>query len=483
LGSVAGAYKDARSETKAESKLAGERQHEKDIANIRATASRDTPSDERYQNLRNELQEKKLEEVKNRLDATVPSKKREKGFFSNDVFDVEEDALPKREPVTGKEQSSLFNLQSSVPATASVDQPSIFSNMKDVSNIQPTTSQYSLSATAQPKTADLRVFPETEGTAVLGGQTLDLRPVTGAEGTLQPKPQDSDLTSIAGGTPKTEEKAKRQPTQYEIEQYYAGEPFESIADANYAKRQMAKLGYNAKVTASEDPTSKQRIYYVEFDEKKESEAPEGMVLREATRTDGKLTEKFEPKMKPEQKLPVIKGAEAQLNAMIKAVEDIEKLSQEGMLPEFGRASSFIKSLPVTTDAARVRPIIKTIQANTAFKTIMDMRKASPTGTGMGGSTSDKDLELLVSTLGSLDADNLDDPYITQNLQMIKQGAMDAKNDLELEKQGILSGNKTITPPTITNSKDYDALPIGSMYYAKNKAGEVKLMQKTEKSKK
>jgi hypothetical protein len=474
LGSVTGAYKDANAQKLADTKLVEQRQHEKDIANIRATASKDTQNDERYQSLRNQLQEKKIQEVENRLDSVVPTEKRSKGFFQNDIFETQNPDLQEEVSAPRREQSSL-NLISPIPATASTEQPKIFSNINDISSVPLEAGGYSLADIRAPKTSDM-VYPAADGQAVLNSQTLDLMQVSGAEGKPAPKP-------LAQTTPPEAVVESKKPSQYEVEQYYAGEPFESIADANYAKRQMIKYGYAAKVTATDDPTTKQRMYYVEFDEKTQQEPPPGTVLKESSRVDGKLTEKFEPVMKPEQKLPMIKGSEKQLDAMIKAVDDIKKLTGEGLLPEFGRASSLISKMPITTDASRVRALIKTIQANTAFKTIMDMRKASPTGAGLGGSTSDKDLELLVNTLGSLDPDNLDDPYITQNLESIKEGAVSARNDLELEKQGILAGNKAITPPTITNSSEYDSLPVGAMYYAKNKAGEVKLMQKTEKSKK
>ena len=61
IGSVTGAFKDARAEKKAETKLQEERQHEKDIANIRASAK--TPYDPYYQSLKTELQEAKIREV------------------------------------------------------------------------------------------------------------------------------------------------------------------------------------------------------------------------------------------------------------------------------------------------------------------------------------------------------------------------------------------------------------------------------------
>lgn len=489
LGSVTGAYKDARAEKLANTKLSEERQHEKDIAGIRASAK--TPYDPYYQGLKTELQETKIQEMKNRLDSVVPTEKRSKGFFQNDIFEAQNPDLPEEQPTPRREQSSL-NLVSPIPATASAEQPKIFSNISDISSIPEETGGYSLADIRTPKTSDL-IYPATEGQFVSGGQTFDLVPVSGAEGKPAPKPLADTRTpeekrlspapaELVDAKPPEAKEERKKPTQYEIEQYYAGEPFESIADANYAKRQMIKYGYAAKVTATDDPTTKQRMYYVEFDEKTPQEPPPGTVLKESSRVDGKLTEKFEPVMKPEQKLPMIKGSEKQLDAMIKAVDDIKKLTGEGLLPEFGRASSLISKMPITTDASRVRALIKTIQANTAFKTIMDMRKASPTGAGLGGSTSDKDLELLVNTLGSLDPDNLDDPYITQNLESIREGAVSARNDLELEKQGILSGKGTVTPPTIRSPKEYDALDVGDMYYAKNKDGEVKLMQKTKKSK-
>lgn len=484
IGSVTGAFKDARAEKLAETKLKEERQHEKDIASIRASAK--TPYDPYYQSLKTELQEAKIREVENRLDSSVPTQKRSKGFFENDLFDAQNPDLPEAEPTPRRDLSSL-NLTSPIPSTASAEQPKIFSSLSDVSTIPPTeTGGYSLADIRTPKTSDL-IYPASEGQVVFGGQTLDLMPVSGAEGKPAAKPLADTRTpeekrlspapaELVDTKPPEAQTERRKPSQYEVEQYYAGEPFESIADANYAKRQMIKYGYAAKVTPVEDPTTKQRLYYVEFDEKTPEQPPEGTVLKEVKDTDGKITKTYEPVISPEKKLPMIKGAEAQLDAMIDAANQIEKIANEGYLPEFGRASSWIKNLPITTDASRVRPFIRTLQANTAFKTIMDMRKASPTGAGLGGATTDKDMQLLMDVIGSLDADNLDADYILPTLKRIKEGAIGAKNDLELEKQQIMQPLQGKTPPTIKNANEYASLPEGSLYYAQ-KDGVMKLLKK------
>ena len=485
IGSVTGAFKDARAEKLATTKLEEERQHEKDIANIRASAK--TPYDEYYQSLKTQLQESKLEEVKNRLDNTVPTPKRERGhWMKGDMFEAQNPDLPEEEPTPRRDQSSL-NLTSPIPSTASAEQPKIFSSLSDISTIPAETGGYSLADIRTPKTSDL-IYPASEGQVVFGGQTLDLMPVSGAEAKPAPKPLADTRTpeekrlspapaELLDTKPPEAQTERRKPSQYEVEQYYAGEPFESIADANYAKRQMMKYGYSAKVTPVEDPTTKQRMYYVEFDEKTPEQPPEGTVLKEIKDTDGKITKTFEPVMKPEQKLPMLKTAEAQLDAMIDAANQIEQIASEGRLPEFGRASAWIKNLPITTDASRVRPFIRTLQANTAFKTIMDMKKA--TGSALGGSTTDKDMQLLMDVIGSLDADNLDSDYILPTLQRIKKTAMDAKQDLTVEKQKVVAGAEGI--PIITNKEEHDKLRPGSFYYA-DVDGVMKRLQKPEKSK-
>jgi hypothetical protein len=485
LGNVTGAFKEARQEKKEAQEKADQRAHELAIWDKRVTAVK--PENERditYENLRNRLQEKQLLEMENRLDAVTPTKVREKGFFSGDQVDIPLEDMPKSLDEEGK-QSSLMNLLSPIPNIATNQPAPILSNINDITAFAAPVGGYSLAGVSAPKTAD-RIFPASEGQVNLGGETMELMPVSGAEGTpVQPASQ-ADLSKLtpspaefANEPAQQPEGKKRQPTAYEIEQYYAGEPYGSLADANFAKREMGKMGYKAKVTATEDPQSKKRIYYVEYEQGTE-DPTKGLRLVDVSEKDGVMTRKYEPEIAPVKKMSALDSGQFQLEAMVKAIDDIKKLQTEGYLPETGKFSSYLTKLPITTDASRTRGFLKPILANAAFKAITEMRQASPTGAAVGG-VSDKDLELLMNTMGAIDPDNLDDPYFTENLNKLREQSQKTLTGIQNEKVGVLrqakkQGETVGGIPLVENQAEYDAVPKGRQYYGL-KTGQLKLLTK------
>lgn len=492
LKGITAAYVGEREKKEKDKEAIAQRKHEKEIWDMRTKAAKpENERDVRYENLRNQLTEKRLLEMENRMDSTLPTKVREKGFFRDTGVDAGID-LPEwgteeipAESIDQK-QSSLMNLQVPVSNVASNEPLPILSNINNISAFAPPVEGYSLAGVSAPKTAD-RIFPPSEGQATLGNETMELMPVSGAEGTpVQPSSQAdlSKLTPASAEFVKEQPKQqKRKPTPYEIEQYYAGEPFGSIADANFARREMEKLGYKAKVTPIEDPTTKKRIYYVEYEQAGE-EPTKGLKLVDVTEKDGVMTRKYEPEISPKKKIQALDSGQFQLEAMVKSIEDIKKLQGEGFLPEVGRASSWLAKMPITTDASRVRALLKPVLAGAAFKAITEMRAASPTGAAVGG-VSDKDLELLMSTMGALDPDNLDDPYFTENLNKIKELATKTISGIQNEKVHLLQ-NKSGNPemgsiPLVETAEDYDAIPEGGQYYAM-KTGELKVFTKNTKKK-
>jgi hypothetical protein len=396
-----------------------------------------------------------------------------------------------------KKKSSFMNLQTPIPNIASNEPAPILSNINDISAFAPPIGGYSLAGVSAPKTSD-RIFPATEGQATLAGQTFELERVSGAEGvpapalasTPAPPPtkapvskqqaEQSRLTpSPAEFVDEKPEQQKRKPTPYEIEQYYAGEPYGSLADANFAKREMSKMGYKAKVTATEDPQSKKRIYYVEYEQGTE-DPNKGLRLVDVTEKEGVMTRKYEPEIAPKKKISALDSGQFQLEAMVKSINDIKKLQTEGYLPETGKFSSYLAKLPVTTDASRTRGFLKPILANAAFKAITEMRQASPTGAAVGG-VSDKDLELLMNTMGAIDPDNLDDPYFTENLNKIAELAQRTLSGIQNDKVAILKQAKSQREeidgiPLVENQAEYDAVRKGRQYYGL-KTGQLKLLTK------
>jgi len=71
-----------------------------------------------------------------------------------------------------------------------------------------------------------------------------------------------------------------------------------------------------------------------------------------------------------------------------------------------------------SDAADVRNLVKTLQGNIAFKTLNDMRAASKTGGALGG-ISEKELDLLASSMGSINP-NLSHFLFKENLDELEK---------------------------------------------------------------
>jgi hypothetical protein len=69
-----------------------------------------------------------------------------------------------------------------------------------------------------------------------------------------------------------------------------------------------------------------------------------------------------------------------------------------------------------TDASALKGALNVIGSNTAFETLQRMRQESPTG-GAVGNVSDKDIELLKSTIASLDP-SLPDKDFQQSMQRV-----------------------------------------------------------------
>lgn len=85
----------------------------------------------------------------------------------------------------------------------------------------------------------------------------------------------------------------------------------------------------------------------------------------------------------------------------------------------GKISSYTASLyPGESDASTVRGLMNSIFSNVALGSLVNMRKASPTGAAVGP-VSDKDMELFKSSEGALDVDRLPADIIIERLEQIK----------------------------------------------------------------
>lgn len=72
----------------------------------------------------------------------------------------------------------------------------------------------------------------------------------------------------------------------------------------------------------------------------------------------------------------------------------------------GKSGAVVRSMPEVvqagTDSKTLEGYISTIKANTAINKIMDMKANSPTGAGLGGQTSDRDMKTMEDTIASLE---------------------------------------------------------------------------------
>ena len=94
--------------------------------------------------------------------------------------------------------------------------------------------------------------------------------------------------------------------------------------------------------------------------------------------------------------------------------------------ETGRSGAVVRSLPeiaqAGSDAKALEGYLSTVNANTAFSKLQEMRQNSPTG-GAVGNVSDSDMRLLQSTISSLDP-NQDQATFMRNLATNRQAYLD-----------------------------------------------------------
>jgi len=100
--------------------------------------------------------------------------------------------------------------------------------------------------------------------------------------------------------------------------------------------------------------------------------------------------------------------------------------------ETGKSGALVRSMPnvvqAGTDSKTLEGYLKTINANTAFKKLQEMRQNSPTG-GAVGNVSDSDMKLLQSTISSIDPDQ-DQAAFFQNLATQKKAYLDTLAKLD-----------------------------------------------------
>jgi hypothetical protein len=113
------------------------------------------------------------------------------------------------------------------------------------------------------------------------------------------------------------------------------------------------------------------------------------------------TGKIHQLVKPEKEKPEkFREANDELMNVIRAAAEATRLLRKGGAAGSPIGRAILPKLPLGTTANDLDGYTDTIAANTAFETLQQMREQSPTG-GAVGNVSDKDMQLLRSTISSM----------------------------------------------------------------------------------
>jgi hypothetical protein len=171
---------------------------------------------------------------------------------------------------------------------------------------------------------------------------------------------------------------------------------------------------------------------------KKAGVPEGLKIKSGKMDEtGKVVYDLEPELSKEKQLLALKQPIQTNEIMLGTIQQIKSI-YKGLPPATGFAGSILQYIQ-GSDAADVRKLVKTLQGNIAFKALADMRAASPTGAALG-SVSNIELELLASTMGSIDP-NMSESLFTKNLNTIEKILTDFNSAAEQKVQQIENPQK------------------------------------------
>jgi hypothetical protein len=199
---------------------------------------------------------------------------------------------------------------------------------------------------------------------------------------------------------------------------------------------------------------------------KKAGVPEGLkVTKGKIDAEGNVTLDIEPAPDAKKQVRALKEPISDLDLMLRTINQIRSI-YKGISPGVGGAANWLSYIP-GTDAADVARLVKTLQGNIAFKKLAEMKAASPTG-GALGAISERELDLLASSAGSVDP-ALSFFLFKDNLDQIENGALKAKQLLEEDIASIEKPQK-FTPiqsqenrVEIKSQEDYNKLKSGQKY--------------------
>lgn len=176
-------------------------------------------------------------------------------------------------------------------------------------------------------------------------------------------------------------------------------------------------------------------------------------------------------------------ATAKVKNVLEKIDAIEKdVTDNGGWGETGLTGSALRMIPGTA-AYDLAKNLQTIDANSAFSALQEMREASPTG-GALGQVTEKELELLKSTVANLDPNQSQDAFLG-NLKTARDFYTGMLTRLEGTDQRKQPGDRAQDPatpsPTAAPGEDVDRsnpLPVGMTPREKEASTEFKLKRIT-----
>ena len=446
------AFKDKEDEKKADTALKAKYAHEENIAKLKAEK---TPEEKEYEDLRI----KNLQSlIKERGGDAEPRRILPSGVFKETEkpkYEVVEPELPKAEP---EKIDFSIGTDDIIPEGPNV------SSLRDIPLPKPQKRLFSGFAMTpegrQLQEPTAMVPPEMQtllassvglGTPDVGGKDV-LTAQTQASAMTPAVPQTAQQMSefaklaeqkrreLIEGTIAKEEAAMPAP----IPEMASIQPddlvsnaYESWQDAEQANKMLAKMLPDYDVNPIKQETVDGKTFYV-IDpptpkQISSTSVPEGLKIKSAKKdATGKVTYDFEPELPKEKKIQILKQPLQTNDIMLKTIKQIKSI-YKGSSPATGLSGSILQWIPAS-DAADVRQLVKTLQGNIAFKALADMRAASPTGAGLG-SVSEREIDLLASTLGSIDP-SMSEFLFTQNINDIEKILTDFNSAAKQEIQNI-----------------------------------------------
>jgi len=189
----------------------------------------------------------------------------------------------------------------------------------------------------------------------------------------------------------------------------------------------------------------QTYYVIDPPERKEKakkdDIPEGFYIEDAKMEDGKMTYKLKPKPEVIEEIAALEQPMESIDGMLATIRQIKEI-YKGVSPGVGGAASALRFVP-GSDAWNVDLLLKNIQGNIAFKTLADMRKASPTG-GALGSVSEMELQMLANSLGAVQQ-GLEEKIFTENINRIEKNIKKTKSKIQNAVKNISERSQNFTP--------------------------------------